>query len=186
MAGEVLPSSEELIARCARGDSEALRLLYDRTSAQLYGVLRRILVREDLAQEALQEVFVSIWRKADGYRPSRGAAFTWMVSIARYRALDIKRSRKYEVNVGDMVGDFPADHEALSSDLLATADHDSEVKRLMDCVMELSLMQRNAVSLAYLAGLTHSEAAEKLGAPIGTVKSWVRRGLASLKGCLQA
>ena len=92
---------EQLIARCAAGDSAALKLLYQNTSAQLFGVLKRILLRADLAEEALQDVYVSIWRNAKDYRASKGAVFTWMTSIARYRAIDIKRSRRREVSFAD-------------------------------------------------------------------------------------
>ena len=101
MANDVTAVLEQLIERCASGDASALELLYKNTAAQLFGVLRRILVRQDLAQEALQDVYVSIWRNAKDYRAAKAAAFTWMVSIARYRAIDIKRSRRREVQFAD-------------------------------------------------------------------------------------
>jgi RNA polymerase sigma-70 factor (ECF subfamily) len=176
---------EGLIARCASGDGDALQLLYKSTAAQLFGVLRRILVRDDLAQEALQDVFVSVWQKAKEYRATRGAAFTWLVSIARYRAIDIKRARKHEVHFPDPVDYVPDDISVTESDLLSSTARAADVKRLKDCLQELNAMQRNAVCLAYLNGLTHEEVAGALSAPLGTVKSWVRRGLESLKGCIQ-
>lgn len=174
---------EELIARCAAGDSAALRLLYQNTSAQLFGVLKRILLRADLAEEALQDVYVSIWRNAKEYRASKGAVFTWMTSIARYRAIDIKRSRKHEVSFADPVEYVREDLDD-AADLANVAGHDADVERLKRCLGELGLMQRNAVCLAYMNGLTHDEVATALGSPLGTVKSWVRRGLDTLKGCL--
>jgi RNA polymerase sigma-70 factor (ECF subfamily) len=175
---------EPLIERCAAGDASALELLYKSTAAQLFAIVRRILVRQDLAQEALQDVYVSIWRNAKDYRATRAAAFTWMVSIARYRAIDIKRSRKREVQYADPAEYVPEDAD-VNEGLADVAARDADAKRLRDCLQELNQMQRNAVCLAYLNGLTHDEVAGTLAAPLGTVKSWVRRGLESLKGCMQ-
>ena|SRR5687768_7774380 len=174
---------EQLIARCAAGDAAALKLLYQNTSAQLFGVLKRILLRADLAEEALQDVYVSIWRNAKDYRPSKGAVFTWMTSIARYRAIDIKRSRKREVSFADPA-DYVAEDVDVTADLANLAGLDADVERLKLCLEQLGVMPRNAVCLAYMNGLTHDEVATALGSPLGTVKSWVRRGLESLKVCL--
>jgi RNA polymerase sigma-70 factor (ECF subfamily) len=185
MANEVTVVLEQLIERCAAGDASALELLYKNTAAQLFGVLRRILVRQDLAQEALQDVYVSIWRNAKEYRAAKAAAFTWMVSIARYRAIDIKRSRKREVLFADPAEYVPEDVDNVDADLGQAADRDADARRLRDCMKELSQQQRNAVCLAYMNGLTHEEVAGTLAAPLGTVKSWVRRGLESLKRCIQ-
>ena len=185
MAYDETVALEPLIERCAAGDASALELLYKNTAAQLFAILRRILLRQDLAQEALQDVYVSIWRNAKEYRATRAAAFTWMVSIARYRAIDIKRSRKREVQYADPVEYVPEDADAVDEGLAGVAARDADAKRLHDCLRELNQMQRNAVCLAYLNGLTHDEVAGTLAAPLGTVKSWVRRGLESLKGCMQ-
>lgn len=187
MQKKLSPSAtlEELIARCATGDAAALKALYNSTAAQLFGVLLRILVRRDLAQEALQDVFVSVWRNAKDYRPARGAVLTWMISIARHRAIDIKRDRRREVQFADPQDYVPEQIDFERSDLFAAAARDADVSRLKDCLQQLGAMQRNAVCLAYLNGLTHEEVAGVLAAPLGTVKSWVRRGLESLKGCLQ-
>jgi len=185
MANEATVVLEQLIERCAAGDASALELLYKNTSAQLFGVLRRILVRQDLAQEALQDVYVSIWRNAKDYRVAKAAAFTWMVSIARYRAIDIKRSRKREVLFADPAEYVPEDANTVDADLSLVADNDADARRLRNCLKELGTDQRNAVCLAYMNGLTHEEVAGTLAAPLGTVKSWVRRGLESLKRCFQ-
>jgi RNA polymerase sigma-70 factor, ECF subfamily len=174
---------EQLIARCAAGDSAALQLLYQNTAAQLFGVLKRILLRADLAEEALQDVYVSIWRNAKNYRASKGAVFTWMTSIARYRAIDIKRSRRREVSFADPSEYVPEELD-FAADLSNAAGLDADIERLKRCLGQLGLMQRNAVCLAYMNGLTHDEIATALGSPLGTVKSWVRRGLDGLKGCL--
>jgi RNA polymerase sigma-70 factor (ECF subfamily) len=143
------------------------------------------LLRQDLAQEALQDVYVSIWRNAKEYRPTKAAAFTWMVSIARYRAIDIKRSRRHEVHFADPTDYVREDADNVDADLANVAARDADARRLRDCLKELNPQQRNAVCLAYLNGLTHEEVAGTLAAPLGTVKSWVRRGLESLKGCIQ-
>jgi RNA polymerase sigma-70 factor (ECF subfamily) len=174
---------EQLVARCAAGDAAALEQLYQNTSAQLFGVVKRILLRADLAEEALQDVYVSIWRNAKDYRASKGAVFTWMTSIARYRAIDIKRNRKHEVSFADPT-DYVAEDVDLTADLASTAGLATDVARLRVCLEQLGLMQRNAVCLAYMNGLSHDEVATALRSPLGTVKSWVRRGLESLKGCL--
>ncbi|MEO8466613.1 MAG: sigma-70 family RNA polymerase sigma factor [Gammaproteobacteria bacterium] len=166
-------------ARCTNGERS-----HGRTGAT-DRALRRILVRQDLAQEALQDVYVSIWRNAKEYRPARAAAFTWMLSIARYRAIDIKRSRKREVLFADPAEYVPEDASTMDADLALIADRNNDARRLRDCLKELSTPQRNAVCLAYMNGLTHEEVAGTLAAPLGTVKSWVRRGLESLKRCIQ-
>lgn len=183
MQGEALPTLETLLARCGAGDADGLRLLYDRTSAHLFGLLVRILVREDLAQEALQDVFVSIWRNAAKYNERKGAAFTWIVSIARYRAIDIVRSRRRETHVGETVAASVDD--AGDDDVPALVDQHTDSVRLKNCMQKLQISQRNAISLAFLSGLTHREVAERLGAPLGSIKSWIRRGLDELKGCLE-
>jgi RNA polymerase sigma-70 factor (ECF subfamily) len=174
---------EALIARCAAGDAAALKLLYQNTSAQLFGVLKRILLRADLAEEALQDVYVSIWRNAKDYRASKGAVFTWMTSIARYRAIDIKRSRRREVSFGNP-SDYVAEDLDVGADLANVTGLNADVERLKICLEQLGVMPRNAVCLAYLNGLTHDEVATVLGSPLGTVKSWVRRGLQQLRDCL--
>jgi RNA polymerase sigma-70 factor (ECF subfamily) len=129
-------------------------------------------------------VYVRIWRTAKDYRAPRGAVFTWMVSIARNRAIDIKRSRKHEVHFADPSEYVPEDADGRDSDLATIAGQDADARRLKDCLQQLNLQQRNAVCLAYMNGLTHDEVAGALKAPLGTVKSWVRRGLESLKGCI--
>ena len=130
---------EELIARCVEREHEALRELYDRCAPQLFGVLIRILSREDLAQEALQDVFVRVWRNAASYRASKGSVLTWMTSIARYRALDIRRNRSHEVHVPDATAYLPADVDAADTDLLAGVQLDADVARLNECFKELSV-----------------------------------------------
>jgi RNA polymerase sigma-70 factor (ECF subfamily) len=106
-----------------------------------------------------------------------------MTSIARYRAIDIKRSRRREVHFADPV-EYVREDLDVAADLANVVGLDADVARLKHCLAQLGLMQRNAVCLAYMNGLSHDEVATQLGSPLGTVKSWVRRGLDSLKGCL--
>ncbi|MGH8225280.1 MAG: sigma-70 family RNA polymerase sigma factor [Gammaproteobacteria bacterium] len=176
------------MAGCARGDAAALQSLYSALSPQLFGLLLRILQRRDLAEEALQETFVSVWRKASEYQASRGKVSTWVLAIGRYRAFDMLRRERREVNL---------DPEMLvaASDAATVAMQDgaesvlprspAEYRRLRQCLDALSEGQRSSVILSYFKGRTQEEIAARLEAPLGTVKSWVRRALISLKRCLE-
>lgn len=179
------PDPAVLLARCGKGDRNALSELYAHISPQLFGVLLRILRRSDLAEEALQDVFVSIWRNAGSYRPERGHAVGWLVTIARYRALDIKRSRRLEVPMDE--ASERAQEQLLSPEPepLTTALQAEDNRQLSDCLSGLGSSQQRCIKLAYLDGCTHEEIAAQIGSPLGTVKSWVRRGLQALKDCLQ-
>lgn len=165
----------ELLAQTRLGNRRAFSQLYERTSAHLYGLTLRILRDESLAQEAVQDAYIQIWQKAQTYNESRGGARTWMGSIARYRALDLLRSRKRL----DVMAE-PPEPEAIdpSGSWLDQTD-------LQRCWPELSDEQRQAVALSFINGYSHAELAERLDTPLGTVKSWVRRGLMALKACLE-
>ncbi|MBL8268557.1 sigma-70 family RNA polymerase sigma factor [Steroidobacter sp.] len=174
-----------LLARSANGDSVALRTLYEQTSPQLFAVLLRILRRSELAEEALQDVYVNIWRNAAAYHAQRGRPMAWMISIARYRALDIRRSLKHEhlnQEVTEMEELLPADNV----DVLTQTDLSNDARRLAECMKGLSTDQERCIRLAFLDGLSHDEISRKLSSPMGTVKSWVRRGLMALKACLSS
>lgn len=163
-----------LLARVGLGDRGAFESLYRHTSAHLYALALRILRDESLAQEAVQDAYIQIWQKAETYRESRGAVSTWLGSIVRYRALDLLRSRKrLELHAE------PPEPEAV--------DHSGQWAERTDlarCWPALSAQQQQALALSFVAGLSHPELAERLDSPLGTVKSWVRRGLAALKQCL--
>ena len=175
------------LTACARGEEAGLEILYGALSAQLFGLLMRILQRRDLAEEALQDTFVNIWNKASEYRANRGTVMTWVTTIARNRAFDILRRERR---------DMPLDPRMLTdlSDTVAseTATGGSDVvrsraesRRLVACMERLSEHQRESILLAYFRGFTQEEIAERLSAPLGTVKSWVRRALIGLKRCLE-
>jgi len=174
------------MAGCARGEAAALERLYAELSPQLFGLLLRILQRKDLAEEALQDTFVSVWRKASEYRSDRGKVATWVLAIGRYRALDMLRRNRREVNVEPedllQMSDARVAGEADASEVPRSL---AEYRRLRRCLDALSSEQRSSVVLAYFQGRTQEEIAALLKAPLGTAKSWVRRALISLKRCLE-
>lgn len=179
------PRLEELLAATARGDRAAFSELYTATSAHLFALLLRILRRRDLAEEALQDCYVRIWQKSGSFSADRGAPVVWLASIARYRALDLLRARRPEVSdqVGESGGPL-ASHVDERANVEQAAEGHHELERLHACLGELGDEQRSAVMLAYYEGFTHPELSERLAAPLGTVKSWVRRGLQRLRECL--
>ncbi|NGY06559.1 sigma-70 family RNA polymerase sigma factor [Solimonas terrae] len=176
-----------LLADTAGGDQRAFRELYQATSSHLFGVLVRILERRDWAEEALQDCYLRVWQKADQYAAEKGAPLTWMQTIARYRALDLLRMKRPEVSIPDEDEAPPmtfADGDALNPEVRATEQEG--IGRLSNCLDELAPEPRKSVLLAYYEGYTHPELAVVMKAPLGTVKSWVRRGLSQLRECLDA
>ncbi|HVT36418.1 MAG TPA: sigma-70 family RNA polymerase sigma factor [Nevskiaceae bacterium] len=176
----------QLLAATAAGDQRAFRELYAATSAHLYGLLLRMLKRRDWAEDALQDCYLKIWQKAETYEPAKGVPLAWLSTVARYRALDLLRVKRPEV-------ELPEESEApplvLADDGQspeAGAIEGEGVGRLNDCLRGLQPEQRSSVLLAYYEGYTHHELAARMKAPLGTVKSWVRRGLARLRECLDA
>lgn len=169
----------------AGGDQQAFQKLYDATSPQLYALLLRILSDTDRAQDALQDAYVKIWQKADTYTGDRGAPLTWLLSIARYRALDALRRRRPEVGMPE---DSNAAAALLEDEVAPGPSEQNETLQSLEavqtCLTTLSSEQRQSVLLAYYEGLTHPELAERMDAPMGSVKSWIRRGLARLRECL--
>jgi RNA polymerase sigma-70 factor, ECF subfamily len=179
----------DLLHACAQGRQAAFQALYREVSPQLFAVLIRILKRRDLAEEALQDALLSVWRNAGSYSADKGAPMTWLVSICRYRALDMLRRERREVSLDtgredlDEEGQQVSDGEAVTD---AVSTSKAEERKLDDCMGKLSGGQQQSIRLAYVDGCTHEEIAARVGSPVGTVKSWVRRGLESLKRCLEA
>ena len=132
----------------------------------------------------MHDTFVRIWTNAASYRPDKGQPMTWMISIARYRAFDLKRSSRAERLVADGE-DRIAEAQSDAPDPLATAERETESRALHRCLEQLSEAQQRSVRLAYLNGYTHEQIAVATQSPLGTVKSWVRRGLIALKSCLE-
>jgi RNA polymerase sigma-70 factor (ECF subfamily) len=170
-----------LLIRCASGDRAAFRSLYDAQSPRLHGLALRITRDHGLAADATHDAFVQVWNQAVRFDPARGAAGAWLTSIVRYRALDITRRR-----VREKPGYEPPEQEDESPDALAQLVTSAEGSALRLCLEELEPDRRKLLMDAYADGLSHSELAEKTGAPLGTIKSWIRRSLASLKRCLES
>ena len=182
----------QLLARSGLGDRAAFAALYERTSGHLFAVLLRIQRDRAQAEDLLQEVFVSVWKSAAGFDAARSQPLTWLTHVARNRAIDsLRRSatqpRTESVHGGSDDGDDNlTDH--LVSDALGPLDllgQASDARELAQCMDRLSPPQRQSVALAFFDGLTHAEVAAQLQEPLGTVKSWVRRALTTLKSCLE-
>lgn len=173
----------ELLARTALADQAAFEQLYRLTSSHLYGVALRILRESAAAEEVLQESFVNVWHHAGSYVAARSQPLTWLTSIVRNRCLD--RLRKHDVETVSIDDEEQAmtiaDRSPMPLDTLLSGAEASAVRR---CVEGLDGSQKQAIALAFYQGLSHSELARHLKQPLGTVKSWVRRGLERLKACL--
>ncbi|HEX6842228.1 MAG TPA: sigma-70 family RNA polymerase sigma factor [Stellaceae bacterium] len=176
-----LSSPQQLVEAAALGSRAALKRLYELESRRLYGIALRITRRPELAADALQDAFVQIWQNAAAFTVERGDATAWMAGIVRYRALDAVRKAGREVLSGDpALGDQVEEPDVLER--LADARTQGALKR---CLEELERNQRCCIVLAFIDGFTHAEIAARLPAPLGSVKSWVRRGLLSLRSCLK-
>jgi RNA polymerase sigma-70 factor (ECF subfamily) len=173
---------QSLLHRCAAADAAALERLYELASPLLFAALTRILRRRSLAEEALQDVFVSIWQRAGQFQASRGRAMAWMLSIARYRAIDLLR---HERSAPLLVPDLP-DRGASDDDKDESSSWMPTAGLLERCLGLLNDQQRNCLELAYVGGNSHEDISRLTGNPLGTVKSWIRRGLQSLRKCLEA
>jgi RNA polymerase sigma-70 factor (ECF subfamily) len=165
------------LVRCAAGDRSALRVIYEIEAARMVAVARRILHRVDLAEEAVHDAFLRVWRAANSFDPARGSARGWIYAIVRNRALTIRRDESRVESDGD-APDVPADDGHNAVELLPDGN------ALRRCLEKLEPKRRSAVVLAYVHGLSHGELAGRLGVPLGTAKSWVKRSLASLQECM--
>lgn len=170
-----------LLRRCASADGSALQRLYELTSPMIFACLIRMLRRRAVAEEALQDVFVTIWQRAGHYRAERGRPTTWLMSIARNRAIDLMRRER-------LIPLFALDLPEQSADVAATdelgADPFPGAALLERCLALLTPQQQQCLELAFVGGNSHVDIARLVGSPMGTVKSWIRRGLQSLKACL--
>ncbi len=173
------PNDDELLRRCAAGDGAAFRALYDRWSARLHGIALRITRQPSLAADATHDAFVQVWEQARRFDPARGSAEAWMIGLVRYRSLDIVRRQAREVP-----GYEAEEREDESPDALSRLVSTSEGAALQRCLEQLEAERRRLVVMAFVDGLSHSELADTLRVPLGTVKSWIRRSLLSLRECL--
>ncbi len=203
MTATALKSADELetrlvdwLSRCALGDRQAFRQLYEATSPRLLGVVAQLVGRGALAEDLLQDVYVRIWKAAGQYRVGAGSPMAWMAATARYRAIDHLRSRgaRPEVAISDLPtragsddGDEDPTHRLADPGPgpAARIEARSEAEAVQGCLGTLQGSQQQSISLAFYQGLSHGEIAVHLGAPLGSVKTWVRRGLIALKACLE-
>ena len=176
------PILASLIRACAAGDRGALARLYAAASPQLFGLALRMVRRRDLAEEIVQETFLAAWRHAGSFDESRGTAMAWLAAILRNGAIDLLRRRGREVPLDPDAAAAVPDPEPGPLDRAAESE---AARALRACLEELEAGPRRSLLLAYYEGLTYEEAALRVGAPIGTVKSWIRRSLMRLKSCLE-
>ncbi|HET6160965.1 MAG TPA: sigma-70 family RNA polymerase sigma factor [Dongiaceae bacterium] len=182
-SGLTVRDTDRMLIACQGGDREAFSGLYRLTSPQLFGLAIRILRRRDWAEEAVQECFVTIWRRAKDYRPDLGPALPWITVILRNKCLDrLRREKPLQPLDESAVADRPDEGPSPLEGAMAADD----ARRLKGCVDQLDEDQQRSIRLAYYEGLTHEELAARLAAPLGTVKSWIRRGLQRLKRCLES
>jgi RNA polymerase sigma-70 factor (ECF subfamily) len=182
----------QLLARAGTGDRAAFATLYERSSSHLFAVVLRICRDRAQAEDILQEVYVNVWRAAGGFDAAQSQPLTWLTSIARNRAIDSLRRAQTQPQFQTTtttaddedsdVYDATADDNPGPLELLSRA---ADARALSHCMQDLSAPQRQSVALAFYDGLSHGEVADKMGQPLGTVKSWVRRALMSLKVCLE-
>ena len=171
---------ESAVEACARGESTALRALYEREAAWLLGVALRIVRNRDSARDVLQDAFVQIWQRAATYQRTLGSARGWIYTVVRHRALDEVRRAGRETPAGDALEalvDAAADRHAIASAQASAAS-------LEACLQTLDERRRDCIIYAFIEGYTHEEIAATLASPVGTVKSWIRRGLLALRECL--
>jgi RNA polymerase sigma factor (sigma-70 family) len=175
-----------LLDRVALADESALRELYDLTSSKLYGVAVRVVSKREWAEDVLQEAYLNIWRIAQDYKATLSPPMAWMGLVVRSRGLDFLRRRASErvdrmQELDDMISDTVAGDYPNPMD---TTQASEQAWALHQCLKQLEQQQREVVSLAYLRDLSHSELAGQLKLPLGTVKTWIRRGLEQLRGCM--
>ncbi len=169
-----------------RRDGAAFRLLYDATSTKLFGFALRILHKQELAEEALQEGFVAVWNNAAGYQSHLAAPMTWMATIVRNKAFDLLRRRDDTVEIDAEQFDSEVMNALLDPQAtpIEALQISGDAKALAHCMSALEGLHRQVIALAYFHDLSHSEVAQQMSLPIGTVKTWIRRGLERLRTCL--
>jgi RNA polymerase sigma-70 factor (ECF subfamily) len=174
-------SYEAALVACASGNKKALRAIYEREAGKMLGVALRLLKRQSLAEDAVQDAFVNIWNKAGSFDPKAGSARGWIYTILRNRALNMLRSEGRL----DHQDDFePMGLVSDEDDPEAVMLHLSDASALKRCLEGLEPQRRSVIVLAYVHGLTQGEIAGRIGVPLGTMKSWIRRSLLSLKECM--
>jgi len=175
-----------LLAATARKDAGAFRSLYEATSAKLFAFALRILNKRELAEEVLQESFVNIWNNASSYQSSLAAPMTWMTTIVRNKTFDLLRRLDDAVEIDADTFDKEVMNalESTNPTPIEALQMSGDAKALARCLSKLEGLHRQAIALAFYHDLSHSEVAEQMKLPMGTVKTWIRRGLERLRLCL--
>jgi len=171
-----------LLLRSAQKDREAFTELYRRTSARLLGVCARMIGDRRQAEEVLQEAYVTVWKRGESFDPSKGTALTWLISLVRNKGIDRLRQHLCEMAEEGFEIESVADDEPTPA---ASAQTGEDYRRLQECLNELELRQRRSIQAAFFSGITYNALAERAKVPLGTMKSWIRRGLLQLRVCLE-
>lgn len=171
----------KLLHLSASGDEQAFKEFYEATSPKLFGLAFKMMKNRSLAEDVCQEAYIKIWHHSGEYHGDRGAVMTWITAILRYRALDKLRSLKPEI---PFKNEF-SEQQDISPGPFKMALNSQQAGVLQGCMEEITGEQRSSILLAFFEGLSHQELAERLQAPLGTVKSWIRRGMQSLRRCLE-
>lgn len=166
------------------GDRAALRIVYQDSAARVFGVLLRILKDRSEAEDVLQEVYVTVWRKAALYNPDKASPITWLVAVARNRAIDRLRSGAGKERSAPL--EDAAQIRDMTPGALEMVVKAEQQARLGACLGELEAKTSQAIRSAFLDGVTYEQLAERMSVPLGTMKSWIRRGLLKLRACLEA
>lgn len=181
------PARNRLVAalkRVATGDRAALRLVYDMTAAKLFGVCLRIAGDRDAAEDILQDVYLKVWQRAGRFDPDRASPVTWLCTIARNTAIDWRRARPVAaaeaVLPAEAAAELPDERPAAPDQIVAA----QEEARIAACLAALEPHQGRAIRSAFFDGYSYPQLAQAMAVPLGTMKSWVRRGLIQLKACL--
>lgn len=169
---------DRLLARIAGGDRPAFGRLYDLTSGRLFAVVRCVLKRPELAEDALQEAFMRVWRKASQYDPAQGRPMAWLAAIARNQAIDLKRRS------AERLADISDPEDDAAGAIMAEADLALELKKLRECLSRLPEDRQDMVLLAYYQGWSREELSAQFKRPVTTIKTLLRRSLIVLKECL--
>jgi RNA polymerase sigma factor (sigma-70 family) len=173
---------EHLLLRTGQNDRDAFAELYRRTSARLFGVCARMLSDRREAEEVLQEAYVTIWQRGGSFDPARASAMTWLIALVRNKAIDRLRQHQNATLDHDFAIDSVADDAPTPA---SGAESAQEYRRLEECLEELDVQQRRSIREAFFSGNTYNELAERAKVPLGTMKSWIRRGLLQLRACLE-
>lgn len=182
--GEVAGTAADiagLVSRVALGDRAAFSVLYERTSGKLFAICLRILKDRAEAEDALQEVYVRIWRRAGGYRDGRYSAMSWLIAIARNHSIDRLRARQpvsEDIDAAETIADSAPSPEA-------SAVASGEMGRIEACLGQLSPERAEAVMAAYVEGFSYAELAQRFAVPLNTMRTWLHRSLKSLRDCLE-